>query len=335
MKNNVNGHVAILGAGGWGTALALAALRAEQKVCLWARRSEFAEQLRHDRCNTKYLPKVPLPSTDNLHITSQLEEAIAGASLVLLVVPSVGMPELLQRLHKLIDFPTCPFPLVLCAKGLAPDGQALSVWTNAQFGHMPSIAVLSGPNHAEEVGLGLPAATVVASQYHDVALAVQQRLTSSSLRVYTSSDVVGVELGGVFKNVMAVAAGMGDGLALGDNAKASLLTRGLREMNRYLESLGAHQDTVYGLSGLGDLMATATSVHSRNRAAGEALARGQNPEQGGKVVEGLRTARLLDEWATQHAHDLPVVTAVARIIEGRWNVEQGLSELMNRDPKAE
>jgi glycerol-3-phosphate dehydrogenase (NAD(P)+) len=134
---------------------------------------------------------------------------------------------------------------------------------------------------------------------------------------------------------MALAAGLADGLGYGDNAKASLLTRGLREMERYLVSQGAAGDTVYGLSGLGDLIATATSPHSRNRAAGERIARGEDPRQGGKVVEGLRTAALLDDWAAEHGHDLPIVRAVHRVVEGRWTPEQGLRSLMGREAKPE
>ena len=139
----------------------------------------------------------------------------------------------------------------------------------------------------------------------------------------------------MLKNVMAVAAGMGDGLHLGDNAKATLLTRGLREMNRYLRSLGAEEETVYGLSGLGDLIATATSPHSRNRAAGEAIARGESPQQGGKVVEGLRTAGLLDAWARAHGHDLPIVRAVAQVTRGEWTPQEGVRHLMGREAKGE
>ena len=156
-----------------------------------------------------------------------------------------------------------------------------------------------------------------------------------ALRVYTSPDETGVELGGVLKNVMALAAGLGDGLGLGDNAKAALITRGLREMRRYLLALGAHEDTVFGLSGLGDLVATATSRHSRNRAAGEAIARGENPAQGGKVVEGLRTAGLLDAWASAHGHDLPIVRAVARVAAGEWTPQAGIASLMGRGARAE
>ena len=315
----------VLGAGGWGTALAVAAARSgQQEVRLWGRRPDFAARLAEVRENREYLPGVLLDPA--IGVTADLHAALAGAEFALLVVPSVGMPELLAELPRELG-------VVLCAKGLAPDGSRLSEYAQGLgFGR---VAVLSGPNHAEEIGRGLPAATVVASDDLAFAEAVQVALMSPSLRVYTSRDLVGVELGGVLKNVMALAAGLSDGLRLGDNAKAALLTRGLREMRRYLTALGAQEDTVYGLSGLGDLIATATSPHSRNRAAGEAIARGENPQQGGKVVEGLRTAGLLDAWATAHGHDLPIVRAVAKVCAGEWDLQRGVSELMGREAKAE
>ena len=317
-------NVPVLGAGGWGTALAVAATRADKRVTLWARRPDFAARLAEVRENREYLPGVMLP--DGVEVSSHLQVAVADAGFAMIVVPSVGVPELLEQLPRDLG-------IVLCAKGLAPDGGRLTELAAGMGFHR--VAVLSGPNHAEEVGRGLPAATVVASTDRALAEAVQQALMSASLRVYTSTDVVGVELGGVLKNVIALAAGMCDGLNLGDNAKASLITRGLIEMNRYLQSLGAYEDTIYGLSGLGDLVATATSQHSRNRAAGEAIARGHTPQQGGKVIEGLRTAGLLEHWATAHGHDLPIVRAVANVCNGHWTPQQGVTALMGREAKAE
>lgn len=313
----------VLGAGGWGTALAVSGAR-RGPVVLWARRPEFAAELALARVNEEYLPGISLPG--NVQVTAELHEAVQGASFALVVVPSVGVPELLEALPRNLG-------VVLCAKGLAPDGGQLT--SLAREMGFARVGVLSGPNHAEEIGQGLPAATVVASQDKALALAVQAALMTPALRVYTSQDETGVELGGVLKNVMALAAGLIDGLGLGDNAKAAIITRGLREMRRYLVTLGAHEDTVYGLSGLGDLVATATSQHSRNRAAGEAIARGENPQQGGKVVEGLRTAGLLDAWASAHGHDLPIVRAVAKVASHEWTVEQGILSLMGREAKPE
>lgn len=319
----MNKKVVVLGAGAWGTALALAALRAGQEVVLWARRPEFAEILRRTRQNEPYLPGVTLPP--ELIMTSDLTGATRDADWVLVVVPSVGVPELLQSLPRDLG-------LVLCSKGLAANGETLSAWAMAAgFKH---VAVLSGPNHAEEVARGLPAATVVAGD-EALCYVVREALMSSQLRVYTSADRVGVEWGGVLKNVLAVAAGMSDGLCLGDNAKAALLTRGLLEMNRFLLAVGAAPETVYGLSGLGDLIATATSIHSRNRAAGEALARGEYPIQGAKVVEGLRTAGLLQTWAHEHGLELPIVSAVSAVALGRTTPSEAVSVLMERQPRSE
>ena len=315
--------LAVLGAGGWGTALAVS-LCARHDVTLWARREEIAAELRASRVNTAYLPGVLLPTA--VEVTNDLTAALSGAEFALLVVPSVGMGELLARLSPKTG-------VVLCAKGLAPGGTRLSEL--ARESGFDQVAVLSGPNHAEEIGLGLPAATVIASADTNFAALVQSRLMSASLRVYTSADVPGVELGGVLKNVVAVAAGLGDGLSLGDNARASLMTRGLREMARYLATQGAQQGTVYGLSGLGDLVATATSRHSRNRAAGEALSRGETPEAGGKVVEGLRTARLLSEWALLSGAELPIVQAVAAVAAGQLAPLAALDALMRRGARAE
>ena len=316
--------VCILGAGGWGTALsAMLGLHGRGSL-LWARRSEVVADLMRERENRVYLPGVRLPGT--VLLTSDLQRATAGQDWALLTVPSVGIPELLAQLPRGLG-------VVLCAKGLAPDGDRLSLMA-AQMG-FGRVAVLSGPNHAEEIGMGLPAATVVASSDAGLAEAVQQALMTPSFRVYTSPDVSGVELGGVLKNVIALAAGLIDGLELGDNAKAAIITRGLREMGSYLASQGAESDTVYGLSGLGDLVATAGSRHSRNRAAGEAIGRGQAVQPGGKVVEGVRTAGLLRAWAEVHGHDLPIVRAVARVVAGEWTPGQSVAALMGRQAREE
>lgn len=321
-------RVTVLGAGGWGTALAVTLAHAERAVTLWARRPEFAAALAETRVNREYLPGVRLP--ESVAVTSDLAAALetpeGRASFALVVVPSAGVEAVLDHLPRDLG-------VVLAAKGLGSDGRRLSEVARG-FG-FARVGVLSGPNHAEEVARLLPAATVVASDDEPFAREVQRAILTPSLRVYTSGDLAGVELGGVLKNVMALAAGMADGLGLGDNAKASLITRGLREMGRYLAGQGAEPDTVYGLSGLGDLVATATSRFSRNREAGERLARGEDPEQGGKVVEGLRTARLLGAWAQEHGHDFPLVGAVNRVATGQQGPREALAALMSREAKEE
>lgn len=315
-------RVLVLGAGGWGSALAVVAAH-RNEVTLWARRPDFAAELQRERENRPYLPGIRLP--DAVNVTADLGVA-AGFPWALVVTPSQGVEPLLAELPRGLG-------LVLCAKGLAEGGERLS--QAAREMGFARLAVLSGPNHAEEVARGLPAATVVASEDAAFVREVQAALIAPSLRVYRSADLTGVELGGVLKNVIALAAGMVDGLGLGDNAKAAIITRGLAETRRYLISQGAQEGTVYGLSGLGDLVATATSAHSRNRAAGEAIARGQQPDQGSKAVEGLRTAALLDAWAEAHGQELPIVRAVARVIAGRWSPDRALAFLMEREPKPE
>ncbi len=326
--HNISPHIAILGAGGWGTALAVMLAKSGRNVCLWARRPEAAWQLREDRRNPDYLGDIVIP--EGVVITSSLTEALEHSLFALITLPSAAIPELLPQLPRDLG-PN--WGIVLCAKGLAADGSRLSL--AAQDLGFARVGVLSGPNHAEEVALRLPAATVVASSSMEFTQQVQGLLLTSSFRVYTSSDVVGVELGGVLKNVVALAAGILDGLGAGDNAKAALITRGLLEMSRYLGAQGAETDTVYGLSGLGDLVATCTSPHSRNRAAGEALARGNDPSQGAKVVEGIRTATLLDAWATLRGFDLPIVSAVASILRGECSAREALEGVMDRPAKSE
>lgn len=317
-------RVAVLGAGGWGTALTVILSQQKRTVHLWARRPELAWQLRESRENGDYLPGVSIPG--DVCITSHLGEALTDVGLVFIAVPSVGVTELLSRLPK-------DKGIVLCAKGLTAQGIAFSEWAKTEG--WDRVAVLSGPNHAEEIARLLPAATVVASQDKAFAKQVQSVLKAPSFRVYTSTDVTGVELGGVIKNVIALAAGMLDGLGAGDNAKAALVTRGLVEMRRYLCHQGAQEETVYGLSGLGDLVATCTSPHSRNRAAGEAIAKAENPLQGGRVVEGMRTAERIFEWSVAQNVELPIVSSVARILKGELSVRGALAEVMDRPAKPE
>ncbi|HWG84096.1 MAG TPA: NAD(P)H-dependent glycerol-3-phosphate dehydrogenase, partial [Deinococcales bacterium] len=254
-----------------------------------------------------------------------LEEA-AAADALLLAVPSSSLLEVAARLPR-------ERAVVNCAKGLTGG---LGRLTEALHDHgFARVAVLSGPNHAEEVGRGLPAATVVASGDATLAESLQAVLAGPELRVYTSEDVAGVELGGALKNVVAVAAGMADGLQLGDNAKAALITRGLRELARFATARGAQPDTLYGLAGLGDLLATCWSRHSRNRAAGENLALGLPPETGGKVAEGIPTTARVVAWARREGVDLPLAEAVQSVLDGSATPLDALEALMARPAKPE
>lgn len=318
----------VLGGGAWGMALCCALVAAgAAEVKLWCRNPAAAAELQSTRQNAALLPGVVLPA--RVQASADLQACLKGTTHLLLVVPSVGVPEVLTRLK---DLQAERLPLLLCAKGLGPSGERLSeLIKGAGF---DKVAVLSGPNHAEEIGKDLPAASVVACEDEALASEFQRLLHSPNLRIYTSTDLVGVELCGVLKNPVAVAAGMCDGLGAGDNAKAALLTRALPEMSRYLTAAGGDVSSLYGLSGLGDLFVTASSPHSRNRAAGEALARGEAPS-GPKVVEGLRTAALLRRWAETENVPMPIVSAVDRVHGGELEPGAALRELMQRRPKAE
>jgi len=325
------GSIAVLGAGAWGTALALLAASNGVSVYLWARRPEHARAMQLERQNSEYLPGARFP--EQLHPTANAEEALQQAQFAVLAVPSKALRETLRRLPKAKAY-------VSVIKGLHFTDHHLlrmSQVIEQVVGGSP-IAVLSGPNLAEEIARLLPAAAVVAARDPALAQQVQQVFSGKSFRVYTSSDMVGVELGGALKNVIALAAGMVDGLKLGDNAKAALITRGLREIIRFGVAQGAQETTFMGLSGLGDLIATANSHYSRNRSAGERIVRGETLAQlqaQKSVVEGIYTVKALHAWDQETGADLPITEAVYRVIYERADPMQELSRLMTRESKAE
>ncbi|GAB5603241.1 NAD(P)H-dependent glycerol-3-phosphate dehydrogenase [Thermus sp. FJN-A] len=320
--------VAVLGAGAWGTALAVLLASKGIPTALWARRKEQAEALRAHRENKDYLPGVALPAY--LFPTADAEEALSGVEFAVVALPSKALEETLAAL------PLAPWYLS-ATKGLFfREG---SLWTPSQvIARLTGrpVAALSGPNHAEEVARFLPTASVAAGP-SALARRAQELFSGPTFRVYTSRDLRGVELGGAMKNVLALAAGMVDGLRLGDNAKAALLTRGLREMVRFGTALGGEEATFYGLSGLGDLLATAYSLHSRNRGAGERLVRGEPRErlEDRGVVEGLYAVQALMAWKGQSGEELPIAEAVYQVAYGGLDPLRALQGLMAREPKAE
>lgn len=318
--------VAILGAGAWGTALGVVLASKGIPVALWARRKEQAEALREARENRAYLPGVPLPAY--LYPTADPEEALAGAELAVLAIPTKGLEEALKGL------PKAPWYLSTAKGFFFREGALLTPAELVEALTGREVAVLSGPNHAEEVARFLPTASVAAGPR---AEGVQALFAGPTFRVYTSRDRRGVELGGGMKNVLALAAGMVDGLGLGDNAKAALLTRGLREMVRFGVAMGGEEATFYGLSGLGDLLATAYSRHSRNRGAGEALVRGTPREalEARGVVEGLYAVRALMAWAREVGVELPIAEAVHGVVYEGLDPMKALLALMGREPKPE
>lgn len=324
-------RIAVLGAGAWGTALAVLAASRGIEVALWARRAEQAASLRAVRENLDYLPGVALPPA--IRPTADPQEALQEVEFAVVAIPSKGLRATLAGLP--------PAPAYISAtKGLeyADGGLLRMTQVIREVTGVSRVAALSGPNHAEEIGRFLPAAAVAASPDAALARAVQRVFSGPSFRVYTSDDLIGVELGGALKNGIALAAGMSDGLRLGDNAKAALVTRGLREIVKFGLAQGAETETFYGLSGLGDLVVTATSLHSRNRGAGEKIARGATLaelEASKQVVEGVYTVKALHAWGEQTGTELPITESVYRVIyEGAYPRKE-LSELMRREAKPE
>lgn len=322
--------IAVIGAGAWGTALALIVAAKGIPVYLWARRPEQAQMMAYERQNFEYLPGAIFPEA--LYPTSSAEEALSEAELAVVAIPSKALRETLAPLPKAPAY-------VSLSKGLQfTDHHLLRMsQTIAEVTDVRQVAVLSGPNLAQEIARFLPATAVVAGE-GELSRRVQEIFSGPSFRVYTSTDTVGVELGGALKNVIALAAGMVDGLGLGENAKAALITRGLREIIKFGLAQGALAETFYGLSGLGDLIATCSSPHSRNRSAGERLVRGEaleSLEAQKSVVEGIYTVKALHAWGQEALTELPITEAVYRVIYEGSDPKLELSVLMGRGAKAE
>jgi glycerol-3-phosphate dehydrogenase (NAD(P)+) len=323
--------VVVLGAGAWGTALAVAAAR-RHEVLLWARDASQAALIQAERCNRRYLPQVGLP--DALQVTSDLDRAMACASQSLVIVgsPMSGLRE------RLAGLPMGARVLWLC-KGFEAGTGALGHEIARDIRSDLRCGVLSGPSFAQEVANGQPTALVAASADGPLCAHAVQVFHGDSLRVYTSSDPVGVEVGGAVKNVMAIATGIADGLQLGLNARAALITRGLAEMTRLGLALGARADTFMGLSGLGDLVLTATGDLSRNRKVGMLLAAGLSlPDvlsQLGHVAEGVYTAPTLQERARRCGVEMPITDAVVAVLQGKLAPAQALRLLMSRESRSE
>lgn len=330
-------NCAILGAGGWGTALARLLARKGYSVRLWARRPEFAHELDTLRENRTYLPGVALPN-DCLEIVSDLAQATEDAEVVLLAVPSFAMREIAKRLKPVHARPRAWINL---AKGLERDSlMTMSSVLKQELHTEKNIFTLSGPSHAEEVGREFPTSVVLAGR--DLALGekLQRTLMTERFRVYLSDDLLGVEYGGAVKNVIALAAGILDGLGYGgDNAKAALIARGLAEMVRLGVRLGARRETFFGLSGVGDLIATCTSEHSRNRRVGYHLGQGKSLTEILKsmtmVAEGVYATQAVRALAHRHGVEMPITEAVYAVLyEGADPLDQ-LNALMTREPKRE
>jgi len=327
------GGVAVIGAGSWGTAVA-SLLARKTPTRLWARSSALADQITQQHSNPDYLPGMELPST--LVATADLANAIGDADIVLVGVPSHGFRAVTQEMAPHVG-PACT--LVILTKGIeVGTNYRMSQIVSEVLPGTPS-GVLTGPNLAREVAEGQPAASVVALADEEQAMRVQEALHSSTYRVYSSSDVIGCEVAGAAKNVIAIAAGMSDGLGFGENTRAALITRGLTELARVGTALGGQPLTFGGLAGVGDLVATCTSPRSRNRSLGFALGSGQSlaEAQAGThmVAEGVRTAGPLVALAAQHDLEIPIIAQVAAIVAGTSSPREALAELMSRPARRE
>lgn len=326
----------MIGAGGWGTAMMISLAGRHKDLVLYCRKPETAEKLNRERENKEYLPGVHLPEV--IRITSDLKEAVEGAGCVVICTPSKAVADTAGKIAKWLEKDAV---VVSASKGLADDeGHRLSeVIAQKVAGITDRIVALSGPNHAEEVGAGLPCATVAASEVPEAVQIVQDLFMSPVFRVYRSDDIRGVEYGGALKNIMALACGVLDGIKLGDNSRAALMTRGLVEMTRFGVRFGAKMNTFFGLSGMGDLVVTCTSSHSRNHTAGVMIGEGKTAKEivegTNMVVEGMRTALLVHEIAKREHIDMPITEEVCCLINGEHTARKALEVLMARAKKAE
>ncbi|MGD0074223.1 MAG: NAD(P)H-dependent glycerol-3-phosphate dehydrogenase [Candidatus Binataceae bacterium] len=328
--------VAVIGAGAWGTALATMLARSGRRTTLCVRRAAHLAALAESRENASYLPGIKLPET--LHVTDRWEDAVAEANYVLMVTPSRFARQAASRIAPALRL---GITIVSATKGIEEDSLKTMVAMLAEFAPASAgLAVLSGPGFAAEIARGKPAALVAASRDEAVALGVQNLLSGRSLRIYRSSDVIGVELGGAVKNVIAIASGVSDGLDLGLSARAALITRGVAEMTRLALALGARRETMSGLAGLGDLVLTCTGSISRNYTLGLKLARGQwdilaQGEEGKPVAEGIANARSIKRLAERERVEMPIVSAVYRCLYEGSSAQVMVEELLSRELKAE
>jgi glycerol-3-phosphate dehydrogenase (NAD(P)+) len=331
----VSENIAVLGAGGWGTAIAVHLGRIGLDVTLWARDGELVDEIERTRINSRYLPDSHIP--DSVRPTCELDSAVRDAGFIVLAVPSHGFRAVVQRA---IDSVQSNAVLISTTKGLESESLARmsEILADETDDAMP-VVVLSGPSFAAEVARGLPTAIVAASRDAAAVAAVQERFRGPALRLYASDDVTGVEIGGALKNVIAIAAGVVDGTGLGTNAMAALITRGLAEISRLACAEGGRRETLAGLSGLGDLVLTCTGELSRNRYVGMELGRGRRLDDvlGGMrmVAEGVRTTGAALALGARHGIELPITAQMAAVLEGRRTPREALETLMVRPQKQE
>ena len=326
--------VMVVGAGSWGTALALVLARNGHRTYLWDCLASHVEKLTAERCNNYHLPGHSFP--DALTTVPRFTPLPAGVGHVLIVVPCAGLTDVLAELQ---SRPERDFKICLACKGIEPNTLTLNHVLVEKYLPGVPVAVLSGPSFAREVAQGLPTAVTIAAQDPSVAAEFSALFHCEVFRTYTHDDIIGVQVGGAVKNVMAIAAGIADGLHYGANTRAALMSRGLAEIMRLGQAMGARVDTFMGLAGLGDLALTCTDDQSRNRRFGLALAQGKTPEQAmteiGQAVEGLHTTRVVCALAGKYAVDMPISAQVQNVIDGKITPREAAHELLAREPKSE
>lgn len=331
-------NITIVGAGSFGTALALVLDTAGNNVQMWAREKEIANNINDLHINPSYLSDIQLPKSIKAY--NDIEYCLKSQDMVVFATPSHTLREVAAKLKPCLDGHEI---LVTVAKGIENDtfktmSQVL-IEVMEGVTYEDNIGVLYGPSHAEEVGKLKPTTVVAAAYSTRTARIIQETFLTPMFRVYINNDVIGVEIGGSVKNIMAIAAGIVDGAELGDNAKAALITRGLHEMKRMGQMMGAHSDTFSGLTGMGDLIVTCTSTHSRNRSVGFRIGKGEKLkdiiESMNMVAEGVKTAKSVRDWSIKNKVEMPITHAVYGILFENVNPKDALYELMTRDPKDE
>lgn len=325
-------NIAIIGSGSWGVALGIHLAKLGNKIKIWSFMQEEADLINNEK-KCKFLPEVTLP--EGIYCTTSYEEAIKDSEVILHVTPSKFTRNTVKEYKKYVTNQT----IVICTKGF--EKETLSSLDEVFKQEIPNLklAVLSGPSHAEEVSKAVPTAMVIASENEEIANELRDIFMNENLRVYTSKDVKGVELGGALKNIIAFCAGVAAGIGLGDNTFAALITRGLCEISRLGVALGGKYETFYGLTGLGDLIVTCLSEHSRNRTAGKLMGQGKTLEEArnqiGMVIEGVDNIEVAYELAQKYDVDMPIVNAVYDMLYNNLSPKEGVIRLMTRDKKAE
>ena len=328
--------ISVIGSGGWGIALTILLHKNRHDLTIWSFDKREAEELKTTRENKTKLPNILLP--EDIKVTDDLKEAVDNKDVLILAVPSKAIRSVSKSLKDIIKDNQI---IVNVAKGLEED--TLKTMTDIieeeLKGKNPQVAVLSGPSHAEEVGKGIPTTCVVSAHNKELTLYLQNIFMNPSFRVYTSPDMLGIEIGGALKNVIALAAGIADGLNYGDNTKAALITRGIKEIASLGVAMGGEQSTFYGLTGLGDLIVTCASMHSRNRRAGILLGQGKTLDEAIKevnmVVEGVYSAKSALMAAKKYNVEIPIIEQVNAVLFENKNAAEAVNELMIRDKKLE